>query len=231
MTTVRKHSVLVVDDEPQIVRAVSSILEAREFEVLSAYSGGEAMDRLLERTPDLIVLDLTLPDIDGLEVLERIRSFLGTPVLVLSARGDERDKVDALNGGADDYLTKPFSASEFLARVGALLRRSIGTSGQARLETGDLVIDLAHRRVTKSGEEVTLTPIEYSILEVLASNPDRVLTWRQIVDAAWGADLQADPSTLRVHVSNLRRKIEPNPTVPTHVLTVPRVGFRFSTRA
>lgn len=231
MTASRRHLILLVDDEPQIVRAVSAILEARDFEVVPALTAAEAMDRLLQQTPDLIILDLTLPDMDGLEVLGRIRSFLETPVLVLSARGDERDKVDALNGGADDYLTKPFSAGELLARIGALLRRSAGSSGQAQLEAGDLVIDFVHRRVTRSGEDVSLTPTEYSILEALASNPDRVLTWRQIVDAAWGADLDADPATLRVHVSNLRRKIEPNPGVPTHLLTEPRVGFRFSTRS
>jgi len=188
------------------------------------------MDRLLDRTPDLIVLDLTLPDLDGLELLERLRSFLATPILVLSARGDERDKVDALNGGADDYLTKPFSAGELLARVVALLRRASGSTGPTKLEVGDLVIDFAHRRVIKAGEDVTLTPTEYSILEALASNPDRVLTWRQIVNAAWGADLDADPATLRVHMSNLRHKIEPHPSVPRYVLTEPRVGFRFSTR-
>lgn len=231
MTASRRHLILLVDDEPQIVRAVSAILEARDFEVVPALTAAEAMDRLLQQTPDLIILDLTLPDMDGLEVLGRIRSFLETPVLVLSARGDERDKVDALNGGADDYLTKPFSAGELMARIGALLRRSAGSSGQAQLEAGDLVIDFVHRRVTRSGEDVSLTPTEYSILEALASNPDRVLTWRQIVDAAWGADLDADPATLRVHVSNLRRKIEPNPSVPTHLLTEPRVGFRFSTRS
>lgn len=231
MTVSRRHLVLLVDDEPQIVRAVSAILEARDFEVVPAQTATKAMDCLLEQTPDLIILDLTLPDMDGLEVLGRIRSFLETPVLVLSARGDERDKVDALNGGADDYLTKPFSAGELLARIGALLRRSGGSSGQPQLEAGDLVIDFLHRRVTKGGEDVSLTPTEYSILEALASNPDRVLTWRQIVDAAWGADLDADPATLRVHVSNLRRKIEPDPNVPTHLLTEPRVGFRFSTRS
>jgi two-component system KDP operon response regulator KdpE len=148
-------------------------------------------------------------------------------VLVLSARDDERDKVSALNGGADDYLTKPFSAGEFVARVGALLRRTSHTSGPTRLEVGDLEMDFAHRTVTRGGEPVTLTPTEYAILEVLATNPDRVMTWRQIVDAAWGSDQEADPATLRVHVSNLRRKIEPHPMVPRYVLTEPRVGFRF----
>jgi two-component system KDP operon response regulator KdpE len=188
------------------------------------------MDALLEETPDLIVLDLTLPDIDGLELLERLRSFLATPVLVLSARSDERDKIAALNGGADDYLTKPFSAGEFVARVGALLRRAAHAPGPTHLQVGDLDIDFVHRRVARAGEQITLTPTEYAILEVLATNPDRVMTWRQIVDGAWGSDLEADPATLRVHVSNLRRKIEPHPSVPRYVLTEPRIGFRFSTR-
>jgi two-component system KDP operon response regulator KdpE len=158
MTPSRRHVVLVVDDEPQIVRAVAAILEARDFEVVSAMTAAAAMDRLLDRTPDLIVLDLTLPDLDGLELLARLRSFLATPILVLSARGDERDKVEALNGGADDYLTKPFSASEFLARVGALLRRATGTTAPPKLEVGDLVIDFVHRRVTKAGRDVVLIP-------------------------------------------------------------------------
>jgi two-component system KDP operon response regulator KdpE len=226
----RSHLVLVIDDEPQLVRAVRTILESRGYDVLEARSGSEAMDRLLERTPDLIVLDLTLPDVDGLELLPRIRSFTDIPILVLSARDSEQDKVVALTTGADDYLTKPFSAGEFLARVGVVLRRTGGSAAAATLEVGDLVIDFAHRRVTVCGAEVTLTPTEYAILEALASNPDRVMTWRQIVDAAWGSELEADAATLRVHVSNLRRKIEPHPGVPRYLLTEPRVGFRFSTR-
>lgn len=228
MTVAHQPSVLVVDDEPQVLQAVRAILEIRGFDVVMAITAAQAMERLLEGTPDLIVLDLMLPDADGHDVLARIRSFLSVPVLVLSARADERDKVRALNGGADDYLTKPFSAGELVARVGALLRRAHGAGGPAVLEVGDLVIDFAHRRVTREGAEVSLTPIEYSILEALASNPDRVLTWRQIVDAAWGSEFEADPATLRVHMSNLRRKIEPHPAVPRYLLTEPRVGFRFS---
>jgi len=228
--TTRSSLILVVDDEPQLVRAVRTILESRGFEVAEAATGAEAMDRLLERSPDLIVLDLTLPDIDGLELLQRLRAFTQLPILVLSARDSEQDKVIALTTGADDYQTKPFSAGEFVARVGVLLRRTSGSSIAPTLETGDLVIDFAHRRVMRGGETVSLTPTEYSILEALASNPDRVLTWRQIVDAVWGSELEADAATLRVHVSNLRRKIEPHPSVPRYLLTEPRVGFRFSTR-
>lgn len=226
----RPSVVLVIDDEPQLVRAVRTILESRGFDVMEAGTGAQAMDRLLERSPDVIVLDLTLPDIDGLELLERLRSFTQLPILVLSARDSEQDKVTALTTGADDYLTKPFSAGEFVARVGVLLRRTTGVTMEPALTVGGLLIDFAHRRVERNGEEVALTPTEYAILEALATNPDRVMTWRQIVDAVWGAELEADAATLRVHVSNLRRKIEPHPSVPRYLLTEPRVGFRFSTR-
>jgi len=228
--TSRNNLVLVIDDEPQLVRAVRTILESRDYDVAAAATGAEAMERLLERSPDLIVLDLTLPDIDGLDLLQRLRAFTQLPILVLSARDAEQDKVDALTTGADDYLTKPFSAAEFVARVGVLLRRTSGVSMAPSLQVGDVVVDFVHRRVTRSGECVSLTPTEYAILETLASNPDRVLTWRQIVDAVWGSALDADSATLRVHVSNLRRKIEPHPSVPRYLLTEPRVGFRLSTR-
>lgn len=228
--TSRDHLILVIDDEAQLVRAVRTILESRGYEVMSAETGADAMDRLLERSPDLIVLDLTLPDIDGLELLQRLRGFTELPILVLSARDAEQDKVTALTTGADDYLTKPFSAGEFVARVAVLLRRTSGVSIKPTMEVGDVVIDFTHRRVTKCGDPVSLTPTEYAILEALASNPDRVMTWSQIVEAAWGSDYDADASTLRVHVSNLRRKIEPHPSVPRYLLTEPRVGFRFSTR-
>lgn len=231
MTRPRTHTVLVVDDEPQVVRAIRAILESRGFEVLAAGSAAEALDCLLTRTPELIVLDLTLPDDDGLLVLGRIRAFLDVPILVLSARTDEHDKVVALNSGADDYVTKPFSAGEFVARVGVLMRRSDGAAaGPAVLEVGDLRIDFVHRRVERAGVEVTLTPTEYDILVALAQNADRVLTWTQLIDRVWGGEFEADTASLRVHVSNLRRKIEPHPGVPRYILTEPRVGFRFSTR-
>jgi len=226
----RQSIVLVIDDEPQLVRAVRTILESRDYDVMEAGTGAEAMDRVLERSPDVIVLDLTLPDVDGLELLQRLRSFTQLPILVLSARDSEQDKVIALTTGADDYLTKPFSAGEFVARIGVLLRRTSGATMAPALTVGGLFIDFAHRRVERNGVEVGLTPTEYAILEALATNADRVLTWRQIVDAVWGSDLEADAATLRVHVSNLRRKIEAHPSVPRYLLTEPRVGFRFSTR-
>jgi two-component system KDP operon response regulator KdpE len=226
----RDELILVIDDEPQLVRAVRTILESRHYQVVDAPTGAAAMDRLLERSPDLIVLDLTLPDVDGLVLLARLRAFTQLPILVLSARDIEQDKVVALTTGADDYLTKPFSTGELVARVGALLRRASGSSMMPSLAFGDVVIDFVHRRVTRGGDEVSLTPTEYGILEALASNPDRVLTWRQLVDAVWGSDLEADAATLRVHVSNLRRKIEPHRSVPRYLLTEPRVGFRLSTR-
>jgi len=225
------HDVLVIDDEPQVVRAIRAILETRGFQVYSAATAAAALDSLLERTPDLIVLDLTLPDDDGLVVLGRIREFLSVPILVLSARTDEHDKVEALNGGADDYVTKPFSAGELVARVGVLLRRGDGGAGGiATLEVGELKIDFVHRRVERAGVDVTLTPTEYEILVALAQSPDRVFTWHQLIERVWGSAAEADTASLRVHVSNLRKKIEPHPGVPRYILTEPRVGFRFSTR-
>jgi len=230
MMASRAHLILVIDDERQLVRAVRAILETRDYEVIDAADGAQALELLSRRSPDIIVLDLTLPDIDGLDLLLRIRSFSQVPILVLSARVSEQDKVVALTTGADDYLTKPFSAGEFLARIGVLLRRTSGATMVPMLCAGDLVIDFVRRRVTRGEAEVPLTPTEYAILEVLATNPDRVLTWQQIVEAAWGPELEADAATLRVHISNLRRKIEPHPSVPKHLLTEPHVGFRFSTR-
>ncbi len=227
-----RRTVLIVDDEPQILKALTAILETREFRVITAVDGKGALDATLGTTPDLIVLDLTLPDTDGLDLLPKLRSYLEVPVLVLSARDDEGDKIEALNRGADDYLTKPFSAGELVARVNALLRRSAGGEGPgtAVVEVGDLVIDLPHRRVTRAGEDVVLTPTEYGILAYLAQNPDRVVTWHQLIEHVWGADYVGDTASLRVHVSHLRRKVEPHPSVPRYILTEPRVGFRFCTQ-
>lgn len=223
--------VLVVDDEEQIRRALRTILEARDYRVLTAASGQEALERLLDVTPELIILDVMLPDMDGVELCERIRSWLEVPVLMLSVRSGETDKIGALDSGADDYLTKPFSAGELVARVGALLRRSRGVStGLPVLELDGLVIDLAARRVARGGEVVQLTPIEFGILGLLVQNADRVVTWDQIRDEVWGPGCIVDAATLRVHVSNLRKKIEPHPAVPRYVLTEAGVGLRFSPR-
>lgn len=223
--------ILVIDDEIQIRRALRTILEPRGYEVTSAETGAEAVAALTQRTPDLIILDLSLPDIDGIELCDQMRTWLAVPILVLSVRSDETDKIGALETGADDYLTKPFSAGELVARVRALLRRSAGGVAPPPVITLEgLTIDVAAHRVMRGGEEVTLTPIEFSILAVLAQNADRLVTWSQISDAVWGPEWLADVRTIRVHVSNLRKKIEEHPAVPRYVLTEPGVGLRLATR-
>lgn len=223
--------ILVIDDEPQILRALKAILSSRGFQVDEADSGAAAMDVLLQHTPDLIVLDLSLPDIDGIELCARFRSWLSVPIIVLSVRSDEGDKIAALETGADDYVTKPFSAGELVARINALLRRTTaGPSPQVRLELDSLTIDLAKHEVLVNESRVTLTPIEFEILGVLAQNADRLVTWKQLATAVWGADNMVDTRTIRVHVSNLRHKVEPHPTVPQYIMTEPGVGLRLITR-
>jgi two-component system KDP operon response regulator KdpE len=224
-------SVLVIDDEEQIRRALRSILTSHGYSVLLAGSAEEAVRAAADAKPDLIVLDLTLPDADGIDLAGELRAWISAPILVLSVRGGDEDKIAALDAGADDYLTKPFSAGELLARVRALLRRSVaGAGAPAAITAGDLEIDLARRRVTKAGVEVTLTKTEFDILALLASNPDRVLTSRMILEHVWGPEYAEDRQTLRVHISHLRKKIESHPSVPRYVQTEPGVGFIFSTR-
>jgi two-component system KDP operon response regulator KdpE len=228
---VRAGLVLVIDDEAQIRRALTTILEARGYEVSCAENGAAAIEALTARTPDVIVLDLSLPDIDGVTLCEQLRTWLSVPILVLSVRSEETDKIAALETGADDYLTKPFSTGELVARVRALLRRSAGDVTIPPVTTiDDLTVDLAAHRVLRAGEDVTLTPIEFSILSVLVINADRLVTWAQISDAVWGADYMVDVRTIRVHVSNLRKKIEDHPAVPRRILTEPGVGLRLNTR-
>jgi two-component system KDP operon response regulator KdpE len=229
--TSRKQHILVVDDEPHIRRALREILSSRGFEVAEAEDGQSAMDRLLEATPDLIVLDLSLPDIDGVDLCAKFRTWLDIPIVVLSVRADESDKISALETGADDYITKPFSAGELVARVNALLRRASGsTAPLPRVEVDELVIDLARHEVLAGGARVMLTPIEFDILALLVQNADRLVTWNQVAAAVWGGESMVDTRTIRVHVSNLRRKIEPHSTVPRYVLTEPGVGLRFNTQ-
>jgi two-component system KDP operon response regulator KdpE len=223
--------VLVIDDESQIRRALTTILEARGYAVDCVASGAEAVEALTARTPHLIILDLSLPDIDGVALCEQLRTWLRVPILVLSVRSEETDKIAALETGADDYLTKPFSAGELVARVRALLRRATGEVAAVPVMSIDgLTIDIAARRVTRDAEDVLLTPIEFSILSVLVQNADRLVTWSQISDAVWGPEYLVDVRTIRVHVSNLRKKIERHPAVPRHVLTEPGVGLRFDSR-
>ncbi len=223
----RPARVLVVDDEEQIRRALRSILTAREYEVELAESGEEGLAMAAARQPDLIVLDLTLPGKSGLEVCRELRTWLSVPILVLSVRDSDDDKIAALDLGADDYLTKPFSAGELLARIRALLRRVSGTDASpATVTVGGLCIDFARRIVTVDGVEVKLTRTEFEILALLAHNLDRVVTSRMLLERVWGPEYVEDTQTLRVHISHLRQKIEPGGGVPRYVLTEPGVGFR-----
>jgi two-component system KDP operon response regulator KdpE len=221
--------VLVIDDEAQIRRALDSILSARGYLVTLAASGEEGIGLAMRQTPDLVVLDLAMPGISGLEVCRRLRGWYGGPILVLSVRDSDNDKVSALDLGADDYLTKPFSAPELLARVRALLRRAaLPPAGPGAIQAGRLTLDLPRRRVTADGAEIHLTRTEFDILAYLVTNSDRVLTSRAILTHVWGPQYADDAATLRVHLSHLRRKIEPDPTVPRYIITEPGVGFRFS---
>lgn len=222
--------VLVIDDEEQIRRALKSILGARNYEVILAADGQTGMDLAIDHNPDLIILDLSMPDMSGLEVTKELRAWYTGPILVLSVRSGDADKISALDLGADDYLTKPFSAGELLARVRALHRRSVGqVTPQPVIVAGDLEIDIAHRRVSRGGEEIVLTKTEFEILAYLAKNANCVVTSKQILENVWGPEYGEDTQTLRVHVSHLRKKIEAHPTVPRYILTEPGVGFRFST--
>jgi two-component system KDP operon response regulator KdpE len=222
--------VLVVDDEEHILRAVGRALDARGYQVATAIDGEGTLASLRSVEPDLIVLDLNLPGMDGLEVCRRVRARSSVPILVLSAREDEVDKVAALDLGADDYLTKPFGIDELLARVRALLRRSSGQSMAKRFEAGDVRIDLERREVTRDGEHVHLTRTEWALLDTLAEHPGKLLTQRWLLDRVWGSGYDEDVDVLRVFVSQLRKKIEPDPRRPQIVITDPGVGYRWALR-
>lgn len=220
--------ILIVDDEPNIIGTVAPLLRTQGYEVLSAMSGRAAIEVVERDKPDLIVLDLGLPDIDGVEVCRQVRAISGAQILVLSARGAEGDKVRALDTGADDYVTKPFGTEELLARIRAALRRVDGPSPSNPIVRGDLVIDRERFRVLRDGEEVRLTPKEFELLTYLAQHPGRVLTHRILLKAVWGQHAIDQPEHLRVLVASLRKKIEPNPSAPKYILTEPWVGYRFA---
>jgi two-component system KDP operon response regulator KdpE len=223
--------ILLVDDEVGIQRAVGPLLRARGYDVEVAATGGQALGAFGERPPALIVLDLGLPDITGLEVCRRIRATSQVPIIVLSARGAESDKVSALDNGADDYVTKPFGPEELLARIRVALRRALTEdAGQfGMLTVGDLTIDYDRRRVTRNAEEIRLTPKEFELLSLLARNHDRVLTHRVILKAIWGPNAVEQPEHLWTLVAQLRKKIEPDPARPSYLLSEPWVGYRFAT--
>jgi two-component system KDP operon response regulator KdpE len=219
---------LVVDDEPALVRALAINLRAHGYDVDVAASGRAALTAASTRLPDLVVLDLGLPDMDGVDVVEGLRGWSTMPVLVLSARHEQRQKVAALDAGADDYITKPFGMDELLARVRAALRRTNpAQEGPARVTTDAFVVDLAAHTVTVGDGEVRLTPTEWHLLEVLVRNPGRLVPQRQLLQEVWGPQYGSESNYLRVYVSQLRRKLEPDPTHPRHILTQPGVGYRF----
>jgi len=221
--------ILIVDDEPNILATVAPLLRSNGYDVLSAMTGRAALESVDRDTPDLIVLDLGLPDLDGVEVCRHIRQISSAPIIVLSARGAEGDKVAALDAGADDYVTKPFGAEELLARIRAALRRSDSSFGTAGpIIRGGLTIDRERFRVMRDGEEVRLTPKEFELLTYLAQHPGRVLTHRAILKAIWGPHATDQPEHLRVLVGSLRKKIELNPSSPKYILTEPWVGYRFA---
>jgi two-component system KDP operon response regulator KdpE len=221
--------ILVVDDEPNILATLGPLLRARGYDVLTAMTGRAAVQTVERDTPDLIVLDLGLPDIDGVEVCRIVRETHNVPIVVLSARGAEGDKVRALDLGADDYVTKPFGAEELLARIRAALRRSDAPPPASEpIVRGNLVIDRERFRVLRDGDEVRLTPKEFELLTFLAQHPGRVLTHRTILKAIWGPNAVDQPEHLRVLVGALRKKIEANPASPQYILTEPWVGYRFA---
>lgn len=223
-----ERRVLVVDDERQLLRAMRVILREGGFEVSTAGSVQEALDALAVRPPDAAILDLILPDGNGVDICRSIREWSEMPILVLSAVGDEAEKVRALEAGADDYVTKPFGTEELIARLRATLRRAgRGEPDEPVLRAEGLELDLVAHQVTVNGDVVHLTPTEYELLRVLMQNRGRLMTHRALLGEVWGPGFEDDTQVLRVHVANLRRKIEPAPSSPRHVLTDPGIGYRF----
>jgi two-component system KDP operon response regulator KdpE len=217
--------VLVIDDEPQIRRALQTALTAHGYTVETAENGSLGLATITTWAPDAVVLDLVMPVMDGFEVLRQVRSWSDVPVIVLSARGQEPDKVTALDQGADDYLTKPFGMGELLARLRVVLRRKRGAPA-ASIQAGDVVIDLEHRRVTRAGDDVHLTPTEMSLLMALARDAGKVLTHRQVLQRVWGEYAAENSAQLRVYINYLRRKLEDDPAHPALIVTEPGVGYR-----
>jgi two-component system KDP operon response regulator KdpE len=218
--------VLVVDDEPQIVRGLRVVLRRAGYEVSSAATKEEALDAVSVRPPDAIVLDLVLPDGSGVDICAEIRSWSTLPILVLSAVGDEREKVRALDAGADDYITKPFGTDELLARLRAVMRRAGDDVAGAEVAIGELVIDLAGRRVERGGEQVHLTPIEFELVRVLAQHRGKLVTHTQLLQEVWGPSYGTETHYLRVHFAHIRSKLERDPSHPRYVVTEPGVGYR-----
>ena len=221
--------VLVVDDEPQILRALKINLSVRGYEVVTAATGAGALRAAAEQRPDVVILDLGLPDISGIEVLAGLRGWLTVPVIVLSARTDSADKVEALDAGADDYVTKPFGMDEFLARLRAAARRNAATAeiDQPIVETSSFTVDLSAKKVTKNSREVHLTPTEWGMLEMLVRNRGKLVGRDELLTQVWGPAYAKETQYLRVYLAQLRRKLEDDPSNPKHLLTEAGMGYRF----
>ena len=221
--------VLLVDDDKALARALAINLTARGYDVEVALTGRAALELAGSRPPDVIVLDLGLPDLDGLEVLHGLRGWTRVPVLVLSAREDQSDKVAALDAGADDYVTKPFGMDELLARLRAAVRRGVPTATDVPIVvTPHFTVDLATRRVMRDNHEVRLTPTEWHLLEILVRAPGRLVSQKQLLQEVWGPTYQTESNYLRVYIAQLRRKLEPAPAAPVHLITEPGLGYRFA---
>ncbi len=221
--------VLIVDDEPAIRRFLRVTLTAQAYNIIEAASGQEALEKAAADRPDIIVLDIGLPDINGIEVTRLLRRWTQIPIIILSVRGAESDKIAALDAGADDYLTKPFGVGELLARLRAALRRVAQTTSEPVFTSGSLKVDLPRRLITVSGLEVQVTPTEYELLRVLVTHAGKVLTHHFLLREVWGAEYGEEFHMLHVNISNLRRKIEPEPTRPQFIITEPGVGYRLRT--
>ena len=228
MTHDTKLRVLIVDDEIAIRRFLRTSLQANGYTVYEASNGDAALVEVVNRRPDLVILDLGLPGMDGLEVTRQLREWSHVPILVLSVKDQERDKIAALDAGADDYLTKPFGVGELMARMRVAIRHANKPANEPIFKSGELTVDLANRVVTVNDEEVSLTPTEYELLRILVLNAGKVLTHHQIIRALWGEGYRNETHLLRVNISNLRRKIEPDPSRPRHIVTEPGVGYRLT---
>jgi two-component system, OmpR family, KDP operon response regulator KdpE len=220
--------VLIVDDEPQILRTLSLNLRARRYEVQAVSDGGQALGRAADWHPDLVILDLGLPDLDGVEVIEGLRGWSQVPIIVLSGRAGSQDKVDALDAGADDYIIKPFSIEELLARIRAVTRRNVGGETSPLVRVGGFLVDLARKSVHDPDDaEIRLTPIEWGILEILLRNPGKLISQKQLLTEVWGPSHIKETHYLRVYLASLRRKLEADPSRPRHLITEPGMGYRF----
>lgn len=229
-----KTRILVVDDELSVIKFLRANLEAKGYKVFAAINGAEALQTFEMELPDLVILDIMMPGVDGFEVCRQLRAWSQVPIIMLSARGDESDKVKCLDLGADDYITKPFGAIELVARVRAVLRRTGAAAAVPPLPSfasGDFKISFAQRRVTVAGKEVRLTPTEYSILQEFVLNAGKVLTHTYLLDKVWGSEYREDTQYLHVFVRRLRAKFEPDPAKPRYIMTVPGVGYRFKDMA